>query len=88
MPLTSYLQTGKVSALKSARRRFMKDHGRVFFALRIMQYFWYGSDRRREQFVQMCRDPDVQRLTWEAYLNKTPRPPGEGSPTCGSSQRI
>lgn len=35
-----------------------------------MQYFWYSSDKRRERFVKMCADPDVQRLTWEAYMNK------------------
>ncbi len=58
------------SCLKRARKRFMKDHGRVFFMLRIMQTIWYRNDKRREQFVKMCRDPDVQRLTWESYLNK------------------
>lgn len=35
-----------------------------------MQWFWYGSDRRREQFVRLCRDPDIQKLTWDAYMNK------------------
>ena len=48
----------------------MKAHGRVFWILGIMQYFWYASDKRRESFVKICRDPDVQRLTWEAYMNK------------------
>ncbi|MET1414793.1 geranylgeranyl diphosphate reductase [Roseibium sp. HPY-6] len=64
------LATGKASALSEARRRFMKDHGRIFFILRIMQNVWYRSDRFRERFVTMCADPDVQRLTWESYLNK------------------
>lgn len=57
-------------ALASARKRFMKEHGRVFFILGLLQYFWYSSDRRREKFVAMCEDRDVQRLTWESYLNK------------------
>jgi geranylgeranyl reductase len=35
-----------------------------------MQTFWYRNDWTRERFVKMCRDPDVQRLTWEAYMNK------------------
>ena len=48
----------------------MKDHGRVFMLLGFMQTFWYKNDKRREKFVTMCRDPDVQRLTWESYLNK------------------
>ncbi len=64
------LATGSARALAGARKRFMKAHGRVFFILAIMQYFWYSSDKRRERFVSICRDPDVQRLTWEAYMNK------------------
>jgi geranylgeranyl reductase len=35
-----------------------------------MQRFWYSSDRRRERFVSMCRDPDVQYLTWQSYMHK------------------
>lgn len=64
------LATGRRSALKTARKRFMKDHGKVFFILGILQWIWYRNDKRREQFVKMCADPDVQRLTWESYLNK------------------
>ena len=48
----------------------MNDHGRVFFVLGMLQWIWYSSDKRREQFVTMCEDADVQRLTWESYLNK------------------
>ncbi|TRW15006.1 geranylgeranyl diphosphate reductase [Glacieibacterium frigidum] len=64
------LTTGNPKALRTARKRFMKAHGTVFRVLGIMQYFWYSSDKRRERFVKMCEDPDVQRLTWEAYMNK------------------
>ncbi len=64
------LETGKASALKQARRAFMRAHGRVFLILGIMQAVWYRNDRLREKFVTMCADPDVQRLTWESYLNK------------------
>ncbi|AWW75529.1 geranylgeranyl diphosphate reductase [Erythrobacter sp. KY5] len=64
------LLTGEAKALKLARKRFMKDHGRVFWILGVMQYFWYSSDKRRERFVDMCDDKDVQQLTWQAYMNK------------------
>jgi geranylgeranyl diphosphate/geranylgeranyl-bacteriochlorophyllide a reductase len=64
------LRTGDARALATARKRFMKLHGRVFFILGMMQYFWYRNDRLREAFVSICKDPDVQRLTWEAYMNK------------------
>ena len=65
-----FLTSGDRRALQNARRRFMKAHGRVFMILRVMQWFWYSSDKRRERFVSICRDPDVQRLTWDAYMNK------------------
>lgn len=64
------LATGQASALRQTRRRFMAEHGRIFFILGIMQAVWYRSDGLRERFVTMCADPDVQRLTWESYLNK------------------
>jgi geranylgeranyl reductase len=62
--------SNSAKTLASVRKRFMREHGMVFFTLGIMQSIWYGSDKRREQFVKMCADPDVQRLTWESYLNK------------------
>lgn len=65
-----FLLTADPAALRQARRRFMREHGRVFWILRMMQSFWYGSDARRERFVSICRDPDVQYLTWQAYLYK------------------
>jgi len=64
------LETGDARVLAQARKRFMKEHGRVFWVLGIMQRFWYSSDKRRERFVSMCRDRDVQQLTFDAYMNK------------------
>ena len=62
--------TGDARCLAKARKRFMKDHGKVFWVLGIMQYFWYSSDKRRERFVSMCKDKDVQKLTFDSYMNK------------------
>jgi geranylgeranyl reductase len=65
-----FLKTGQPKALLLARKRFMKAHGRVFFILGVMQHFFYSSDKRRERFVSMCKDKDVQELTFQAYMNK------------------
>jgi geranylgeranyl diphosphate/geranylgeranyl-bacteriochlorophyllide a reductase len=65
-----FLATRDVRVLATARKRFMKEHGRVFWVLGMMQHFWYSSDKRRERFVSMCKDKDVQRLTWAAYTEK------------------
>lgn len=64
------LRTGEARALSRARADFMRAHGKVFLILRLMQAVWYANDRRRERFVSICRDPDVQRLTWASYLEK------------------
>lgn len=68
--VAAFLETGRAAALKGARKTFMRAHGKVFMVLGIMQHFWYRNDRRREAFVKLCADPDIQRLTWEAYMNK------------------
>lgn len=68
--ISELLATGDVAAMARARKSYLREHGKVFFILGIMQHFWYRNDRRRERFVNICRDKDVQRLTWEAYMNK------------------
>lgn len=68
--VSELLRTGNARALRAARRDFMKAHGMVFWVLGIMQRFWYATDKRRERFVSICKDPDVQRLTWQAYMHK------------------
>jgi geranylgeranyl diphosphate/geranylgeranyl-bacteriochlorophyllide a reductase len=65
-----FLLSGQPAALAQARKRFMKAHGRVFWILGIMQRFWYSNDKRRESFVKICKDKDVQQLTFESYMNK------------------
>lgn len=65
-----FLESQDVRVLKKARKAFMKQHGRVFWILGMLQHFWYRNDKRRERFVNMCGDKDVQRLTWQAYMNK------------------
>ena len=66
----SALATGRAKDLALARKAFMKEHKMVFKVLRSMQDAYYKSDERRERFVSLCHDVDVQRLTFEAYMNK------------------
>lgn len=61
---------GDVAPLARVRRTFLREHGRVFFALGLLQACWYRTDWLRERFVSLCRDADVQRLTWIAYTQK------------------
>jgi len=66
----AHLQSGRVKDLQLARKLFMKEHKSVFKVLGAMQDAYYKSDERRERFVSLCHDIDVQRLTFEAYMNK------------------
>jgi geranylgeranyl diphosphate/geranylgeranyl-bacteriochlorophyllide a reductase len=64
------LATGDGRALAGARKRFLRAHGQVFRVLDVMQRFWYRDDGRRERFVAICADRDVQTLTFEGYMHK------------------
>ncbi len=64
------LASGRITDLALARRLFMREHKTVFRVLGSMQDAYYRSDARRERFVSLCHDVDVQRLTFEAYMNK------------------
>jgi geranylgeranyl reductase len=66
----SVLTTGRSKDLALARKLFMKEHKMVFKVLRSMQDAYYKSDERRERFVSLCHDVDVQKLTFDAYMNK------------------
>jgi len=68
--VTAALTTRNPRLLAGARRSFLSQHGQVFRVLRLMQRYWYGNEGRRERFVAICRDRDVQRLTFDAYMNK------------------
>ena len=64
------LASGRAKDLMLARKLFMKEHKQVFRVLGAMQNAYYRSDERRERFVSLCHDIDVQKLTFEAYMNK------------------
>ncbi len=64
------LKSGMIKDLALARKLFMREHKNVFKVLGAMQNAYYKSDDRRERFVSLCHDVDVQKLTFEAYMNK------------------
>jgi geranylgeranyl reductase len=68
--VSACLTSGRSRDLRLARQLFMREHKMVFRVLASMQKAYYRSDERRERFVSLCHDVDVQRLTFEAYMNK------------------
>ena len=67
---SAYLKSGRVKDMQLARKLFMREHKSVFKVLGAMQNAYYRDDDRRERFVSLCHDVDVQKLTFEAYMNK------------------
>src|SRR6056297_1500687 len=64
------LRMKRPKELQLARKLFMGEHKQVFKVLGAMQDAYYKSDERRERFVSLCHDVDVQRLSFDAYMNK------------------
>ena len=65
-----FLLSQNTADLGLARKRFMKKHKTVFKVLGAMQNAYYKSDDRRERFVSLCNDIDVQKITFESYMHK------------------
>ena len=66
----AFLKSSNPADLKLARKKFMAKHQTVFKVLEAMQNAYYKSDERRERFVSLCHDVDVQKLTFESYMYK------------------
>jgi geranylgeranyl reductase len=63
-------------ALRRYERAWWKSYGTMYRFLRWLQRWGYGSPRQMEVFTDMCRNKDVQQLTFESYMHKnmTPAP--------------
>ena len=57
--------------LKLYLKRWDHKYGMTYKVLDILQTVFYRSDATREAFVEMCADPDVQKMTFDSYLYKT-----------------
>jgi geranylgeranyl reductase len=64
------------AALRLYEKRWWKAYGTMYHFLRWLQKWGYSSERQMEVFTDMCRNRDVQQLTFESYMNKnmTPMP--------------
>ena len=56
--------------LSTYEKKFRKLYSPIFFGLQVLQSVYYKSDRLRESFVAICRDKDVQGITFDSYLYK------------------
>ena len=61
-------------ALRRYERQWWKEYGKMYRFLRWLQKWGYGNERQMEVFTDMCRNHDVQQLTFESYMHKSMTP--------------
>lgn len=74
--LIQALPDTSLHALRRYEHDWWKAYGTMYRFLRWLQKWGYGNERQMEVFTDMCRNMDVQQLTFESYMHKnmTPMP--------------
>jgi geranylgeranyl reductase len=61
-------------ALRRYEQNWWREYGTMYRFLRGLQRWGYGNERQMEVFTDMCRNQDVQQLTFESYMYKKMTP--------------
>jgi geranylgeranyl reductase len=72
--LAEHLSRPTQQALQRYEKTWWKSYGTMYRFLRWLQRWGYGNRRQMEVFTDMCRNIDVQRLTFESYMHKRMTP--------------
>jgi geranylgeranyl reductase len=72
--LARHIDAPSAKNLRAYERSWWKQYGTMYGFLRFLQWWGYGNERQMEVFTEMCRNPDVQRLTFDSYMHKTMAP--------------
>ncbi|MGJ3239669.1 MAG: geranylgeranyl diphosphate reductase [Anaerolineae bacterium] len=76
LTLIETLPDTSLKALRQYEKSWWKEYNTMYTFLRWLQRWGYGGQRQMEVFTDMCRNEDVQKLTFESYMykNMTPVP--------------
>lgn len=72
--LITYLDAPIARNLRTYDKRWWHHYGSMYTFLRWLQWWGYGNERQMEVFTEMCRNKDVQRLTFDSYMHKRMAP--------------
>lgn len=72
--LARFLDVPSAANLRTYERIWWQEYGLMYNFLRWLQWWGYGNERQMEVFTEMCRNPDVQRLTFDSYMYKQMAP--------------
>lgn len=68
--LVKHLDNPTAQNLREYEREWWREHGGMYSFLRFLEVWGYGNQRQMEVFSDMCRNQDVQRLTFDSYMHK------------------
>lgn len=74
LTLAEVLPDTSEKALRRYEKAWWKEYGLMYRFLRGLQWWGYGNQRQMEVFTDMCRNKDVQQLTFESYMFKEMTP--------------
>jgi geranylgeranyl reductase len=68
--LAAALPDASARALRRYEQSWWKRFRTMYSFLRWLQKWGYGNERQMEVFTDMCRNKDVQQLTFQSYMHK------------------
>jgi geranylgeranyl diphosphate/geranylgeranyl-bacteriochlorophyllide a reductase len=72
--LAANLNAPTTQKLMAYQKEWWKRYATMYRFLRWLQQWGYGNERQMEVFTDMCRNLDVQQLTFESYMHKNMAP--------------
>ncbi len=72
--LAQHLDAPSAAHLRAYEKLWWNEYGSMYAFLRWLQKWGYGNERQMEVFTEMCRNRDVQRLTFDSYMHKQMAP--------------
>jgi geranylgeranyl reductase len=72
--LVEVLPDTSQAALMRYQKAWWKEYRTMYRFLQWLQWWGYGNARQMEVFTDMCRNRDVQQLTFESYMHKSMAP--------------
>lgn len=72
--LSTCLDAPTVHNLRAYEREWWRKYRSMYAFLHWLEWWGYGNERQMEVFTEMCRNHDVQRLTFDSYMHKQMAP--------------
>ncbi|NJK81090.1 MAG: geranylgeranyl diphosphate reductase [Chloroflexaceae bacterium] len=72
--LATCLDAPTARNLRAYPQRWWRTYGTMYKFLSWLEWWGYGNERQMEVFTEMCRNRDVQRLTFDSYMHKQMAP--------------